>query len=272
MSLQRDYYEVLGVAHDAPQDLIKKKYRELARKFHPDVVADKTLGVKVFSQINQAYTVLSDAEKRARYNLTLEAERSRGTAVGRPPRAAAAPTGPVRSAAAMPRPKPAQWTGASTPNGSGSAQLSGINTAASHAPQASAANVARLLADAESAMIQNRFVSVRQACEAVLRMDPRQPQALALLGDALVQLGRHEDAARVYRQALQVAPSSLLQAKLNRVLSSMPVAAPQRPAAPNTNGVARNGAAHNGAEHVNGVKPEPEPVAAGFFSRLLGRK
>jgi tetratricopeptide (TPR) repeat protein len=134
-------------------------------------------------------------------------------------------------------------------------------------------NVARLLADAESSMIQNRFVAVRQACEAILRMDPRQPQALALLGDALVQLGKHEEAARAYRQALQIAPSSLLQAKLNRVLSSASAAAPsgQRPQTPSANGAPRNGTGS-----ANGKKPEPEPAPAhavpGFFGRLLGRK
>ena len=73
MSLQRNYYEVLGVPQTATADQIKKKYRELARKFHPDVVQDKDLGQRVFSQINQAYRILADAERRAHYNSALTA-------------------------------------------------------------------------------------------------------------------------------------------------------------------------------------------------------
>ena len=60
MSLKRNHYEVLGVSQEATTDQIKKKYRELARKFHPDVVQDKDLGQRVFSQINQAYRILAD--------------------------------------------------------------------------------------------------------------------------------------------------------------------------------------------------------------------
>ena len=73
MSLQRNYYEVLGLPPGATTDEIKKKYRELARKFHPDVVQDKVLGQRVFTQINQAYSVLGNPERRAEYNSTLQA-------------------------------------------------------------------------------------------------------------------------------------------------------------------------------------------------------
>ena len=71
MSLQRNYYEVLGLPPGATTDQIKKKYRELARKFHPDVIQDKTLGQRVFSQINQAYRILGDPDRRAQYNTSL---------------------------------------------------------------------------------------------------------------------------------------------------------------------------------------------------------
>src|SRR5262249_49691405 len=65
---QRDYYEVLGVARDASSEAIKKAYRALARKHHPDVnPGDKSAEAKV-KELQQAYDVLSDEEKRARYD------------------------------------------------------------------------------------------------------------------------------------------------------------------------------------------------------------
>jgi curved DNA-binding protein len=64
----KDYYSVLGVAKTAGKADIKKKYRELARKYHPDVnVTDKDAGVK-FGEISEAYEVLSDDEKRRKYD------------------------------------------------------------------------------------------------------------------------------------------------------------------------------------------------------------
>src|SRR5262245_61731246 len=65
---QRDYYEVLGVARDATPDAIKKAYRALARKHHPDVnPGDKSSEAK-FKEVQQAYDILADQEKRAAYD------------------------------------------------------------------------------------------------------------------------------------------------------------------------------------------------------------
>jgi molecular chaperone DnaJ len=63
-----DYYDVLGVARDADESTIKRAYRQLARKYHPDVASDKHSAESHFKEINEAYEVLSDAQKRANYD------------------------------------------------------------------------------------------------------------------------------------------------------------------------------------------------------------
>jgi len=69
MSVQfEDYYKVLGVSRDASQDDIRKAFRKLARKYHPDVSEEKDAGEEKFKQINEAYEVLGDADKRKKYD------------------------------------------------------------------------------------------------------------------------------------------------------------------------------------------------------------
>jgi molecular chaperone DnaJ len=64
----RDYYEILGVARGASSDEIKRAYRKLAREHHPDVAHDKSRAEHRFKEINEAYEVLSDPNKRAQYD------------------------------------------------------------------------------------------------------------------------------------------------------------------------------------------------------------
>ena len=63
----KDYYAVMGVARDATQDEIKRAYRKLARKFHPDVSKAADAEAR-FKELGEAYEVLKDPEKRAAYD------------------------------------------------------------------------------------------------------------------------------------------------------------------------------------------------------------
>src|SRR3977135_2350927 len=64
----RDYYETLAVPKTASEDEIRSAFRKLARKYHPDVAKDKKAAEEKFKEINEAYEVLGDPEKRKKYD------------------------------------------------------------------------------------------------------------------------------------------------------------------------------------------------------------
>ncbi len=75
IKLRKDYYQILGVSKDAPEDKIKTAYRELAKKYHPDVYVGKTEpyepNVDKFRDIAEAYAVLSNKALRMDYDHSL---------------------------------------------------------------------------------------------------------------------------------------------------------------------------------------------------------
>ena len=244
MSMQRNYYEILGVPQAASTDEIKKKYRELARVWHPDVVKDKNMGQRVFSQINQAYRILGDAERRAAYNSTL-AQAARPSANG------AGSSGSAPYA-----------------NGNGTAAYANGNGAAPKAavpPQPPSAQkleaITGLLSHADNAIMAGKPVEAGAFCMKVLEIDPRNARALDIFGDALLQQGRREDAAVQYRKALQVAPSHSIQSKLARL--------DQAATSNRTNPIGQPP-----PQKPDAKKPAPpaEEKPGGLFGRFLGRK
>lgn len=68
MTEKRDYYEVLGVSRDADKNAIKRAYRKLAKKYHPDTSQGNTQAEERFKEVTEAYNVLSDPEKKKLYD------------------------------------------------------------------------------------------------------------------------------------------------------------------------------------------------------------
>ena len=92
----RDYYETLGVSKTASDEEIRSAFRKLARKYHPDVAKDKKAAEEKFKQINEAYEVLSDPEKRRKYDQLGETWNQRGGFQPPPDWDAGGPGGPFR--------------------------------------------------------------------------------------------------------------------------------------------------------------------------------
>ena len=68
MAQQKDYYQVLGVAESATEEEIKKAYREIAKKHHPDRNPGDKAAEEKFKQASEAYETLGDKEKRSKYD------------------------------------------------------------------------------------------------------------------------------------------------------------------------------------------------------------
>ena len=68
MASKRDYYEVLGIQKGADASTIKKAYRKMAKKYHPDANPGDKEAEEKFKEVNEAYEVLSDDQKRAAYD------------------------------------------------------------------------------------------------------------------------------------------------------------------------------------------------------------
>lgn len=82
--MSKDYYETLGVSKDATEEDIKKAYRKMAREHHPDVAKNKEEAEKKFKEINEAYQILGNKDKRAQYDRFGSSAFSGGAAGGNP--------------------------------------------------------------------------------------------------------------------------------------------------------------------------------------------
>ena len=176
MRTTRTHYEILGLPRNATPAQIKRRYRELVRKYHPDVAADKAASHRLFLQINQAYEVLKDSARRKSYDESLELDEM------------------IRAKRAAAR-RQTQSGGTAAPRSAA--------TPPPHAPR----NVSQLLKDAQFAFISKRLNSAADLCKQAIAMDPRNARANAMLGDIYRAQGKIDAAIKRYTYAVQFDPT-----------------------------------------------------------------
>ena len=229
MRTQRDYYEILGLPHTATAAEIKRKYRELARKFHPDVVKDKTLGHKAFTQITEAYKTLSDPDLRRQYDAT-------------------------RVSTSPPTRQSYQQTQSRTPGGR-----------TTPPPTVRPVDPGKLVRDAEYAFINKRLQEATNLCRQAIRLNRQNARAHVILGDIYRIQGRKEQAEMEYTYAVQFNPADReTQAKLEKLLGR---AAPKarRPQPPSR----RRSGRHEYAAEIRSARNTANMVGWGMAFFLL---
>ena len=190
-----DHYEVLGLAADATADEIKKRFRTLARKLHPDVNPGDTQAAARFAKVAESYRILGDPVLRAAYDAERAlAARAAARARPQPGRAPGAPGSPWPQAAPGAGPSP-------NTNGPSPGQES-----------------TRLVEMARRAFSQNRMGEARELAERALRYVARNAEAHEVLGDVYRQQGRVDDALKHYTFCLQLNPRNpAVSARLERL-------------------------------------------------------
>lgn len=108
MRTSRNYYEILGLPRNASSAQIKRKYKELVRKYHPDVAKDKKMAHQLFIQITEAYQVLSNTEQRKSYDASLNSFASSSAQSTRSTTTSSSQSGSYDEAAQLL--KDAQWS------------------------------------------------------------------------------------------------------------------------------------------------------------------
>jgi tetratricopeptide (TPR) repeat protein len=202
---KRNYYEILGVPRNATTEQIKRRYRQLVRRYHPDVAEDKTAAQKIFLEINEAYQTLVDPNKRVIYDASLDME-----AFSRHPNYR------VQSESSTFDYKQGGITGR-------------------EASTSKVAEAQRLVQEAQMAFIRGQFYSAISACKEARRLDPQNIWAYVILGDIYRIQNKVDDAIAMYTIAVQLDPdNSEIQSKLGRLLrthrSGMPMTAERRAA------------------------------------------
>lgn len=197
---ERDYYEVLGVPPNATDEQIRRRFRELARQYHPDVNRSPDAEQR-FKEITEAYRVLTSPSLRADYDLmrrsAQQARRGTGDATTTPP---------PRS-----RPHTHQHTSHQRTTAGSSSTYTSARRAEIEAQQ--------LLQNAMLAYARGNLREAASLAKAVLRLQRHNAQAYEILGDVYRQERRVEEAIAMFTCALQCNPrSASAQSKLDALL------------------------------------------------------
>lgn len=222
-----DYYAILGVSSSASPDAIKKRYRELARKYHPDVNPGAEAASKI-KQINEAYHVLGDADRRATYDAErfLQQQAPKSARSGSSPASKpATPTNPPRDN----RPTNSTARAQSRPPGGYGFDGFGRVPSQEHPvtpPRTPKVDyqvhptpaLSQLLAEAQLAYINRKYDLAERMAHKVLELDRRNATAHEILGDVYVKRGERIQANTAYAFAIQFNPQNQsVMAKLDRL-------------------------------------------------------
>jgi curved DNA-binding protein CbpA len=225
------HYQVLGLTPEAAPEEIKRRFRELARRHHPDLNPNKPDVHALFLRINQAHETLSDPNLRAAYDLGLRDQARR--------EAEARARGGSRAASAA---RPTAGARPGTPSGGAAGDVRAERLAAEQRRTA-----ARHMDAARYAFARGNLREADRLCRESLRFGRTGP-AHEMLGDIYSRQGRADKALQHYTVAAQLTPNSgLIMAKLQRVTEKLgpraAKASQQRATSTSTSGTRRPGGA-----------------------------
>ena len=193
MTLKRTYYETLGLPRTATREQVKKRYRQLVRKYHPDVAEDKASARVAFLQINEAYNTLVDPDRRLIYDAELDLQ-----IAGPTPRAS----------------RPSTTSAESRPGGGFHVRQS---SSRSRASQRGSRSAERSMQEAREAMARGQLWVAMDCARDAVNADHRNVQAHILLGDIYRMQNRNDEAVAEYSVTVQLDPANAeAKAKLDK--------------------------------------------------------
>ncbi len=228
-----DPYQVLGEEREVSSEVLKASYRRLVRENHPDVAPDKAAATIRMAQINQAWHLIGDPQKRAQFDARARLAEIKSQNQARQARESAQRARSTSPKSPAPRVKPAApQSRAATREKSARRQKSTSRTKPAR-PNASPRREMRLLHQISLAsQLFHRERKVKEAtalCRAVLLADGRNVAARELMGDIFAHQGLFDYALMMFDQALQIAPDD---AMLRRKRDRLEIAYSQSKAAP----------------------------------------